>query len=105
MEIYMDENTMRKSLASDIELNKKTYMICLGLEIDPTGLGNIMNSEFKTDKKIKLLKQYFDELKIKEKTIEEINSSFKLAERILSSIKLKNNYLSELNKYLINRRY
>ena len=42
MEIYLDENIMKKSLKSDIELNKKTYMICLGLELDPIGLKQML---------------------------------------------------------------
>ena len=105
MEIYLDENTMRKSLKSDIELNKKTYMICLGLELDPVGLNSILDSGLDVSKKIESLKGYFEELKIKDRTISEINKSFRLAEDILSDIELKNNHLSELNKYLINRRY
>ena len=105
MEIYLDESIMRKSLKSDIELNKKTYMICLGLELDPVGLGNILESDTSIDKKIKLLKECFEELKIRERTINQINESFKMAEEILNNISLENNYLSQLNKYLINRRY
>ena len=105
MEIYLDESIMRKSLKSDIELNKKTYMICLGLELDPVGLGNILESDTSIDKKIKLLKECFEELKIRERTINQINESFKMAEEILNNISLDNNYLSQLNKYLINRRY
>ncbi|MAX10750.1 MAG: hypothetical protein CMG13_07920 [Candidatus Marinimicrobia bacterium] len=105
MEIYLDENTMRKSLKSDIELNKKTYMICLGLELDPVGLNSILDSGLDVSKKIESLKGYFEELEIKDRTISEINKSFRLAEDILSDIELKNNHLSELNKYLINRRY
>ena len=105
MEIYLDESIMRKSLKSDIELNKKTYMICLGLELDPVGLRNILESDTSVDQKIKLLKECFEELKIRERTINQINESFKMAEEILNNISLKNNYLSQLNKYLINRRY
>ena len=105
MEIYLDEETMKKSLKSDIELNKKTYMICLGLELDPIGLDTILDSDSDVFKKVKLLKQYFKELKIKDRTISEINKSFRIAEDILNDIDLKNNHLSELNKYLINRRY
>ena len=105
MEIYLDENTMKKSLKSDIELNKKTYMICLGLELDPTGLRSILESDLYINQKVKLLKEYFEEFKIRERTINQINQSFKMAEEILESISLKNNYLSKLNKYLINRSY
>ena len=105
MEIYLDENTMKKSLKSDIELNKKTYMICLGLELDPTGLRSILESDLYINQKVKLLKEYFEEFKIRERTINQINESFKMAEEILESISLKNNYLSKLNKYLINRSY
>ena len=105
MEIYLDKKTMRKSLGSDIELNKKTYMICLGLDMDPVGLGSILDSNLGLFKKMKLLKQYFKELEIKDRTINEINKSFSLAENILNDIELKNSHLSELNKYLINRRY
>jgi geranylgeranyl pyrophosphate synthase len=105
MEMYFDENTMRKSLGSDIELNKKTYMICLGLELDPVGLSSILDSNLDMFEKVKSLKQYFKELEIKDRTISEISKSFRLAEDILSDIELENSHLSELNKYLINRRY
>ena len=105
MEIYLDENTMKKSLKSDIELNKKTYMICLGLEIDPAGLKNILHSDIDSSQKVELLKKYFEEFKIKERTINQINESFEKADEILNGIDLNNNHLLELNKYLINRRY
>ena len=80
-------------------------MICLGLELDPIRLKQILNSEFKIAEKIKLLKNYFTDLKIRDKTIEEINQSFERAEKILKGINFKNEHLSELNNYLINRRY
>ncbi len=105
MEIYLDENIMKKSLKSDIELNKKTYLMCLGLDLDPTGLKSILELDLSVEEKIKSLKEYFDELKIKDKTISQIHKSFKKAEEILSEIDLKNNHLSKLNSYLINRRY
>ena len=105
MEIYSDENIMRKSLHSDIELNKKTYMICLASDIDPKGLNKILNLNIKTVKKVILLRQYFDDLKIKDKTIQEISKSFKKANLILSEIDFKKNHLLNLNNYLINRGY
>jgi len=96
---------MKKSLLSDIELNKKTYMVCLASDIDPEGLSRILNSKEITLEKIKLLRQYFEDLKIKDKAIKEINESFKKAESILSEIRFKKNHLFDLNKYLINRGY
>ena len=105
MEIYSDEEVMKKSLLSDVELNKKTYMICLASDIDPKGLNEILNSNETATEKIKLLRQYFEDLKIKDKAIKEINESFKKAESILSEIKFKKSYLFDLNKYLINRGY
>ena len=105
MEIYSDEEVMKKSLLSDVELNKKTYMICLASDIDPKGLNKILNSNETATKKIKLLRQYFEDLKIKDKAIKEINESFKKAESILSEINFKKSYLFDLNKYLITRGY
>ncbi len=105
MEIYSNEDNMRKSLSSDIELNKKTYMICLAFDLDPNGLNEILNSSQSAIHKAEALKKYFDRLGIKEKTIEEINHSFNRADKILESINFDKNHLSDLNKYLIKRRY
>ena len=105
MEIYSSEDIMKKSLKSDIELNKKTYMICLASDIDPKGLNKILSLKVSSSDKIVLLRDFFDDLEIKNKTIEQINKSFASAEKILSEIDLKNDHLSQLNKYLINRGY
>ena len=104
MEIYSNEDIMQKSLKSDIELNKKTYMICLASEIDPSGLKTILESNKEPSDKIILLRDYFNDLKIKDKAIEEIDNSFKKAEQILLNIDFKKDYLLELNSYLKNRR-
>ena len=103
MEIYSSEDVMKKSLKSDIELNKKTYMICLASEIDPDGLEFVLKSKKKPSDKIILLREFFNDLKIKEKTINEINLSFKKAEKILLDINFKKDYLLQLNHYLMNR--
>ncbi len=105
MEIYSDQETMKKSLLSDIELNKKTYMICLAYDLDANGLELILNSDKDPINKIENLRRFFDQWGIREKTIQEINNSFNRADKILESINFKNSYLSELNQYLINRRY
>ena len=103
MEIYSDEDIMKKSLLSDIELNKKTYMICLASDIDSKGLNNILDSNHSASEKIKLLRDYFEDLKIKDKAINEISKSFQKANSILSEIKFKKDHLFNLNNYLINR--
>ena len=105
MEIYSNQETMKKSLLSDIELNKKTYMICLAYDLDANGLELILNSDKDPINKIENLRRFFDQWGIREKTIQEINNSFNRADKILESINFKNRYLSELNQYLINRRY
>ena len=105
MEIYSSQETMKKSLLSDIELNKKTYMICLAYDLDPNGLKLILNSDKDPINKIENLRRFFDQWGIREKTIQEINNSFNRADKILESINFKNRYLSEMTQYLINRRY
>ena len=105
MEIYSSQETMKKSLLSDIELNKKTYMICLAYDLDPNGLKLILNSDKDLINKIENLRRFFDQWGIREKTIQEINNSFNRADKILESINFKNRYLSEMTQYLINRRY
>ena len=105
MEIYSNQQTMQKSLLSDIELNKKTYMICLAFKKDPEGLNKILDSKDNSIEKIKLLRVFFKNCKVKDMTINEIEKSFKKAESILDQIDFKNNDLKELNKYLINREY
>ena len=105
MEIYSNEDNMGKSLSSDIELNKKTYMICLASDLDPDGLNEILDSNQNSIYKTEALKKYFDKWKIKEKTIQEINNSFNRANKILKSINFKKSHLTDLNNYLINRRY
>ena len=103
MEIYSSEDVMKKSLKSDIELNKKTYMICLASQIDPDGLEFVLKSNKKHSDKIILLREFFNDLKIEEKTINEINLSFKKAENILLDINFKKDHLLQLNNYLMNR--
>ena len=44
MEIYSNQETMKKSLNSDIELNKKTYMICLASGIAYKEIEEILNA-------------------------------------------------------------
>ena len=66
---------MKKSLSSDIELNKKTYMICLAFDLDPKGLNDILDSNQNSMNKTEDLREYFDKKGIKEKTIQEINNS------------------------------
>ena len=105
LEIYSNENDMKKSLLSDIELNKKTYMICLAFDLDSDSLDQILNSKQDPVNKIKDLRAYFDKWNIREKTIEEINNSFSRANQILNGIDFKRNHLMDLNNYLINRRY
>ena len=51
----------------------------------PKSLNKILHSSSPTIEKIKLLRQYFEDLKIKDKAIEEINKSFKIAESIMNS--------------------
>ena len=103
MEIYSTEDVMKKSLKSDIELNKKTYMICLAFDIDPTGLKSVLEDNVNASDKIVLLREYFNELKIKDRANDEINDSFKKAEIILSNIDFKKDHLMKLNNYLKNR--
>ena len=103
MEIYSSEDVMRKSLNSDIELNKKTYMICLASDLDSQGLKSILESKGEASDKIILLREYFNDLKIKDRAINEINKSFKKAEQILLDINFKKDYLLQLNNYLMNR--
>tara|TARA_A100001011_G_scaffold400322_1_gene514104 strand:- start:6262 stop:7221 length:960 start_codon:yes stop_codon:yes gene_type:complete len=105
MEMYSTEKIMKKSLKSDIELNKKTYMVCLASDIDPIGLSDILNSRQSSKHKMKLLRKYFEELNVKDRVIEEIDKSFKKAETILREIDFKKDYLFKLNEYLKNRRY
>ena len=105
LEIYSNENDMKKSLLSDIELNKKTYMICLAFDLDSDSLDQILSSKQDPVNKIKDLRAYFDKWNIREKTIEEINNSFSRANQILNGIDFKRNHLMDLNNYLINRRY
>ena len=105
LEIYSDENNMKKSLLSDIELNKKTYMICLAFDLDSEGLDEILNSNQDSIDKIKDLRKYFDKWSIRERTIQEINKSFSSANKILEDIDFKKNHLINLNNYLINRRH
>ena len=105
LEIYSNENDMKKSLLSDIELNKKTYMICLAFDLDSDSLEQILSSKRDPVNKIKDLRAYFDKWNIREKTIEEINNSFSRANQILNGIDFKRNHLMDLNNYLINRRY
>ena len=105
LEIYSNENDMKKSLLSDIELNKKTYMICLAFDLDSDSLDQILSSKRDPVNKIKDLRAYFDKWNIREKTIEEINNSFSRANQILNGIDFKRNHLMDLNNYLINRRY
>ena len=105
MEIYSNEDDMGKSLSSDIELNKKTYMICLAFGLDPDGLNDILDSDQNSIHKAEALKKYFDKWGIREKTIQEINNSFNRANKILESINFKKSHLTDLNNYLINRRY
>ena len=50
-----------------------------------------------------LLRQYFEETKIKERAMDEINQSFNKAKQILNNIDFKKNYLLELNSFLKNR--
>ena len=61
MEIYSSEDIMKKSLKSDIELNKKTYMICLASDIDPEGLNKILSLKVNYSDKIVLLRDFFDD--------------------------------------------
>ena len=103
MEIYSSEDVMRKSLNSDIELNKKTYMICLASDLDSQGLKSVLESKGEASDKIILLREYFNDLKIKDRAINEINKSFKKAEQILLDINFKKDYLLQLNNYLMNR--
>ena len=105
LEIYSNENDMKKSLLSDIELNKKTYMICLAFDLDSDSLEHILSSKRDPVNKIKDLRAYFEKWNIREKTIEEINNSFSRANQILNGIDFKRNHLMDLNNYLINRRY
>ena len=105
LEIYSNENNMKKSLLSDIELNKKTYMICLAFDLDSEGLNEILNTNQDSINKIKDLREYFDKWNIRDRTIEEINKSFISANKILDSIDFKENHLMNLNNYLINRRH
>ena len=105
LEIYSNENDMKKSLLSDIELNKKTYMICLAFDLDSDSLDQILSSKQDPVNKIKDLRAYFEKWNIREKTIEEINNSFSRANQILNGIDFKRNHLMDLNNYLINRRY
>ena len=94
---------MKKSLTSDIELNKKTYMVCLAYDMDPEGYRGLIKSDFSSTEKIVLLRQYFEETKIKERAMDEINQSFNKAKQILNNIDFKKNYLLELNSFLKNR--
>ena len=106
MEIYSSEDVMKKSLRSDIELNKKTYMICLASDIAYQELQEILNAkDLSIYDKTQELRDYFNKTGIKEKTIEEIKKSFNNAEKTLNQINLKKNHLSKLNRYLINRKY
>ena len=105
MEIYSTQDNMKKSLLSDIELNKKTYMICLAFDLDPNGLNDILNSNQNSINKVEYLRGYFNKWNIKGRTIEEINKSFSRANKILESISFKKKHLIDLNNYLINRRY
>jgi len=103
MEVYSSEEVMKKSLTSDIELNKKTYMVCLAYDMDPEGYRGLIKSDFSSTEKIVLLRQYFEETKIKERAMDEINQSFNKAKQILNNIDFKKNYLLELNSFLKNR--
>ena len=103
MEVFSTEEIMKKSLKSDIELNKKTYMVCLAFDIDPQGFESIVNSNKKSTEKLILLRNFFNETKIKERAMDEINDSFNKADRTLESIDFKKNHLLKLNNYLKNR--
>ena len=105
MEIYSNQEIMKKSLNSDVELNKKTYMICLALKNKKLGVIEILESNMSSSEKIDELRDYFERTGIKEKTIKEIDRTFNSAKKILNKIKFKHDYLHEMNHYLINRRY
>ena len=86
-------------------MEKELFSLEIIILSDSIRLKKILKSDFEITEKIKLLKKYFTDSKIRDKTIEEINQSFKRAEKILKGINFKNNHLSKLNNYLINRRY
>jgi len=103
MEVYSSEEVMKKSLTSDIELNKKTYMVCLAYDMDPEGFRGLVKLDTSSKEKLVLLRDYFEETKIKERAMDAINESFNKAEQILNNIDFKKNYLLELNSFLKNR--
>ena len=105
MEIYSNQEVMKKSLNSDVELNKKTYMICLAIKNRKFDVIDILKSKKSSLEKIKDLRNYFEKTGIKQQTIKEINKTFNNANKILDTIKFKVNYLHEVNRYLINRKY
>jgi len=75
----------------------------LAFDIDPTGLKSVLEDNVNASDKIVLLREYFNELKIKDRANDEINDSFKKAEIILSNIDFKKDHLMKLNNYLKNR--
>ena len=85
MEIYSNQEIMKKSLNSDVELNKKTYMICLALKNKKLGVIEILESDMSSSEKIDELRDYFEQTGIKEKTIKEIDRTFNSAKKILNN--------------------
>ena len=71
--------------------------------MDPEGYRGLIKSDISSTEKLVLLRQYFEETKIKERAMDKINESFNKAKQILNNIDFKKNYLLELNSFLKNR--
>lgn len=95
LDVYSDVKTFGKKPGADIVANKKTYLMVKALESASTKQKEILIKQFNTkkgshDKKIKVVKKIYDDLKIKKISEDIINQYFNKAFEILGKIDVPN---------------
>ena len=96
LDVYGDTELIGKQTGNDIVANKKTFLLLTALNLVKGEKQKqlkywLENGNAEKDKKIKNVKTFFDELKIKEKTEKEILKYYKIALQSLESIKCDKN--------------